>query len=101
MKVDHELAILVKIADVVFLGIVRHEPVDEAQTHGAGAGQYRHHLFKTPRLIVEILEPADNEILFSLDAILGGLTSRGVHPLTVWWGMGLDGHRVSVGIVEG
>ena len=78
MEVDHELTrrrvFCQGIADVELLGIVRDEPVDQTETHGARAGQNGQHLFQSPRLVVEVLEPADDEILFALDAVLHGLT---------------------------
>ena len=49
MKMDHELfgagLLCEGVADVELLGIIRDEPVDEAETHGARAGQNGEHLF--------------------------------------------------------
>lgn len=93
------------IAHVELFGIVGHEPVDKTEAYGGLAGQDREHLGEPPRLIVEVLEPTDNEILFALDAILEGLTGigcrgRGLHLLGIWSLVGLDGRRDSVVIVE-
>jgi len=78
MEVDHELTrrrvFCQGIADVELLGIVRDEPVDEAEAHRARPCQNGKHLFQSPRLVVEVLEPADDEILFALDAVLHRLT---------------------------
>ena len=81
MEVHHELAVLLGIRDIEFLGIIRDEPVYEAETDGAGTGEDRKDFLKSPRLIIEILEPADYEILFALDAVLECLTC-GVHSFT-------------------
>ena len=94
------------IAHVELFGIVGHEPVDETEAHGRLAGQDGEHLGEPSRLIVEVLEPTDDEILFALDAILEGLTGIGccgcgrVHLLGIWSLVGLDGRRDSVVIVE-
>lgn len=100
MEMHHELAILVQVTDIEFLGIVRDEPVDQPQTNGARTGQNRKHGLESPRLIVEILEPANNEVLFALDAILECLAG-GVHSLMLDRRLGLDGHRDSAVLVEG
>lgn len=68
VKMDHELAGFVRVVDVEFLGIIRHEPVDQSKAHGRFTRQNRHNLLKTTRLVVEILEPPDNEILLALNA---------------------------------
>ena len=74
MEVDHELfgtgLLCERIAHVKLLGIVRDEPVYEAEAHSGFACQNGEHLFQPPRLVVEVLEPADDEILFALDAVL-------------------------------
>ncbi len=89
MEVHHELArggritLHQGITDVEFLGVVRDEPVYKPQTDRRCTGQHRHDLLKPPRLIVEVLEPANNEVLFALDAIFEGLTLTAiavVHP---------------------
>ncbi len=87
MEMHHELArggrvtLHQGITDIELLGVVRDKPVNKAQTDGRCTGQYGHDLFQSPRLIVEVLEPADNEVLFALDAILEGLALRSiVHP---------------------
>ena len=79
MEVHHELTgqtcvIRKRVADVELLGIVRDEPVNEAETHGTAASQNGQHLFESPRLVIKILEPTDDEILFALDAALLGLS---------------------------
>ena len=78
MEVDHELTrrrvFCQGIADIELLGIVRDEPVDEAEAHRARSCQNGKHLFQPPRLVIEVLEPADDEILFALDAVLHRLT---------------------------
>lgn len=88
VEVHHELTsqarfIGERIADVELFGVVRDEPVNQTETHGAGAGQNGEHLFEPPRLVIKVLEPADNEILFALDAALLGLPEGlcGVHRL--------------------
>jgi len=89
MEVHHELArggwitLHQGITDVELLGVVRDKPVNETEADRRRACQYGHNLLKPPRLIVEVLEPADNEVLFALDAILEGLTLTAiavVHP---------------------
>jgi hypothetical protein len=80
MEMYHELAFFVEITDVEFLGIIRHEPVYEAETDGRLTGENREDFLKSPRLIIEILKPADNEILLALDAVLECLAC-GVHCL--------------------
>ena len=99
MEMHHELALLMQIRYAEFLGVVCHEPVDESQTDGARTSQNRQYLFKSPRLIVEVLEPANNEILLALDTILECLT-RGVHSFAEFYVVGLDGHRDSAVLVE-
>ena len=74
VEVDHEGAVLQRIADVELLGVVRHEPVDQTETDGGLALQNGRHRLQAPRLVVEILEPADDEILLALNAALQGLT---------------------------
>jgi len=78
MEVDHKLTgrrvFCQGIADVELLGIIRDEPVDEAKTHRARPCQNGQHLFQSPRLVVEVLERAGDEILFALDAVLECLT---------------------------
>ncbi len=66
------------VRDVVLLAVVRDEPIDKSQTDGCRAGENRHDLLESPRLVVEILEPTYNEILFALNAALLSL-SCGVH----------------------
>ena len=72
--VDEELLAIQDIRDTVLLRIVCHEPVNEAETHGTAASQNGQHLFESPRLVIKILEPTDDEILFALDAALLGLS---------------------------
>jgi hypothetical protein len=74
VEVDHEGAILQRVADVELLGVVRHEPVDQAETDGRFALQDGEDRLQSPRLVVEILEPADDEILLALNAALERLT---------------------------
>ncbi len=83
MEMHHELTLYTfheeRVAHVELLGIIGHEPVDESEADGARACQNRERFLESPRLIVEVLEPPHNEILFALDAVLEGLTT-GVHP---------------------
>ncbi len=74
VEVHHEGALLQRVADVELLGVVRHEPVDQTETDGRLALQNGCDLLKAPRLVVEVLEPADDEILLALNAALQGLT---------------------------
>ncbi len=67
------------ICHVELFGIVRNEPVNEAKTYGGSTGQNGENLLQPPRLIVEVLEPTNDEILFALNAVLECLTC-GVHP---------------------
>ena len=95
MEVDHKLAGAAaaaaaaaslfdqRITNIELLGIIGHEPVDESETYGARAGQNRHYLFEAPRLIVEVLEPTNDEILFALNAVFMCLSEEGVHCLVV------------------
>ncbi len=66
------------VRDIVLLAVVRDEPVDESQTDGRCAGENRYDLLESPRLVIEVLEPAYNEILFALNAALLSLPC-GVH----------------------
>jgi len=93
MKVDHELAIVHRIGHVKLLGIVRDEPVDETETDRRSATQNGQDFLQAPRLIIEILEPADNEVLLTLDTIFECLTFH-LDSLGI---IGLDGARKSVG----
>ena len=79
MEMYQELFFLLDITHVEFFGIVRDEPVDESETHGTRASQNREDLLQSPRLVIEILEPANDEILFALNAVLECL-ALGVHP---------------------
>ena len=92
MEVDEELPVFMEIGHIELLGIVGHEPVYETEADWARAGQNRQNLFKASRLIVECLEPHDNEVLLPLDAILECLACR-VHSIPVVPCLGLDGHR--------
>ena len=89
MEVDHKLAgcscglFDQRVTNIELLGIIGHEPIDESETHGARAGQDRHYLFEAPRLIVEVLEPTNDEILFALNAVFVCLSEEGVHCLLV------------------
>ena len=79
LEVDDELALLQGIGDIELLGVVGHEPLNHAETHGGRAGQKGQDRLDTARLVVELLEPADNIVLFALDAVLEGV-ARGLHP---------------------
>jgi len=92
MEVDEELSVFVEIGYVELLGIVGHEPVYETEADWARAGQNRQNLFKSSRLIVECLEPHDDEVLLPLNAILECLAC-GIHSIPVVPCLGLDGHR--------
>jgi hypothetical protein len=73
MKVDHKLAIVHWIGHIELLGIVRHEPVNKTETDRRSAAQNGQDFLQAPRLIIEILEPADNEVLLALDTIFESL----------------------------
>ncbi len=66
------------VGHIELLGVVRDEPVDQAETHRRGARQNWENLLQSPRLVVEVLEPTNNEILFALNAALQSLAC-GVH----------------------
>ena len=89
MEVDHKLAgggtslLDQRVTNIELLGIIGHEPVYESETHGARTGQNRHYLFEAPRLIVEVLEPTNDEILFALNTVFVCLSEEGVHCLVV------------------
>lgn len=80
LEVDNELFVIEEVAHVELLGVVRNEPLDNAETHGGRACQKGCDLLNAPRLIVEILKPTYDEVLFALDATFGGRTCS-VHPL--------------------
>jgi len=79
LEVDDELTVLQQIRDVEFLRIVRHEPLHDAETDRGGTVQEGEDRLNAPRLVVELLEPADDVVLFALNAVLEGVTS-GLHP---------------------
>lgn len=89
MEVDHKLAGSAgglfdkRVTNIELLGIIGHEPVDESETYGTCAGQNRHYLFEAPRLIVEVLEPTNDEILFALNAVFVCLSEEGIHCFVV------------------
>jgi len=68
VEIDRKHAIVAHIGDVVLLGIVCHEPVDETETDIGLIGQNGQNFINTPGLIIEILEPLDQKLLFALDA---------------------------------
>ena len=70
VEMYHELCGVLGIADVELLGIVGDEPIDQTEADGRCPGQHRKDGFESTRLVVEVLEPTDDEILFALDAIL-------------------------------
>ena len=74
VEMHHELRGILGVADVKLLGIVGDEPVDQAKADGRCPGQNGEDGFQPTRLVVEVLEPTDNEILFALDAILDRMT---------------------------
>ena len=84
VEMDHKLTYRIRgiriigqrITNIELLGIVGDEPVYETQTHRRCTCQNRQNLGQSSRLIVELLEPADNEILFALDAVLQCLAQR-------------------------
>ena len=80
MEMDHELCGILRIADVELLGIVGDEPVDQTEADGGCPGQDRQNSFQPTRLVVEVLEPTDNEILFALDAIFDRMTGPNPNP---------------------
>ncbi len=79
LEVDDELALLQRIGHIELLGVVGHEPLNHAETHRGGTGQKGENRLDTTRLVVELLKPADNVVLFALDAVLEGV-ARGLHP---------------------
>ena len=70
LEIDDEGAVLQSVANIELLGIVGDEPFDDPQTHGGGARQKRENRLHTSGQIVEVLEPADNEVLLALNAAL-------------------------------
>ena len=70
VEMYHELRGILGIADVELLGIVGDKPVDQTEADGGCPGQDREDGFQPTRLVVEVLEPTDNEILFALDTVL-------------------------------
>ena len=80
MEMDHELRGILGIADVELFGIVGDEPVDQTKADGGCPGQDREDGLQPTRLVVEVLEPTDNEILFALDAILDRMTGPNPNP---------------------
>ena len=77
VEVYHELTALQKIVHVELLAVVRDEPVDDTERYGRLAGEYGKHGLKVSRLVVKVLEPADDEILLALNAALLGLAGGG------------------------
>ena len=72
---DHKgFAVRTHVCDVELLGIVGDEPIDQTKADGGCPGQDRQNGLQPTRLVVEVLEPTDNEILFALDAILDRMT---------------------------
>lgn len=87
LEMDYELLVVEEVAHIELLGVVRDEPLDDAETHGGRTRQKGCDLLNASRLIVEILEPADNKVLLALDATFGG-SACCVHPCS---------HRYSIG----
>jgi len=76
MEMHHELTLFMDVIHIELLGIVRYEPVDETETDRRRTRQNRQNLLQGPRLIVEILQPTNDEILFALNAVFQSLTLR-------------------------
>lgn len=97
LEVDDELAAVQSVPDVVLFGVVRDEPLDDAEADGRRARQKGHDGLDTPGLVVEILQPADDEILLALDATLerasGRSSDRGSCSFHTWWLRCVGGFR--------
>ena len=87
LEMYNKLLIVEEIADIEFLGVVRDEPFNNTETDRCRASQKRRDLLNASRLVVEILEPTDDKVLLTLNAIFGCRTCC-VHPC---W------HRYSIG----
>ena len=72
MKIDEEVATVGSKGGVHFLGIIRDKVIDETQTDGGSALDDGHELLDGSRRRVEFLEPRDDVVLLTLDAILDG-----------------------------
>lgn len=79
LEVDDELAFVQHVGYIELLGVVCHEPLDNTKTDGCRTIQKGHDRFDASRLVVELLEPTDNVVLFALNAVLEGV-ARGLHP---------------------
>ncbi len=74
LEVDNELALLQDVRNIELLGVVRDEPFDNAEADGGRAGQKGEDRLNASRLVVELLEPADDVVLLALNAVLEGVT---------------------------
>lgn len=86
LEMDDELLAIQRVADIELLGVVGDEPFYHAEADGSAAVEEGCNLRNASGCIVELLEPADNELLFALDAgsLLGGAMMSGVH-LLMWY----------------
>ncbi len=79
LKMDDELAFVENIGNIELFGVVRDEPLDDTETDGSTAIQEGENSLNTPGLVIELLEPTNNIVLFALDAVLEGVPG-GLHP---------------------
>lgn len=55
LEVHNELFVIEEVTDIELFGVVRDEPLDNAETHGSRTCQKRCNLLNASRLVVEIL----------------------------------------------
>lgn len=67
---DNELFAIEEVGHVELLGVVGDEPLDYAETDRCGARQEWQNLVNAPRVIIELLQPLDDEVLLALNAAL-------------------------------
>ena len=89
MKIDEKMASIGWKGGVHLLCVIGNKVIHEAQTHGRGARQNRKKFFQVPRYRVKFLEPRDDMILLTLDAILDG---RGTTFKRSWCGHSIGGY---------
>lgn len=70
LEVDNELFAVEEVGHVELLGVVGDEPLDYAETDRCAARQKWQNLVNAPRVIIELLQPLDDEVLFALNAAL-------------------------------
>ncbi len=88
LEVNNELLAVQEVGHIELLGVVGDEPLYHAETNRCATRQKWQNLLNTSRVIVEVLEPFDDEVLLALNAALERLTRR-IHSCSVRYFVGV------------